>query len=161
MRNAALTCALLTSMVAVGCKPAVPVELYVDGFEPEQVSFDVEDLGALDDAALREVRRRPDVDGAMLLPPASCSGPCRAVLVSVFVTNRSKTPEPPPVVRLDVPAGKDRRLPIAFSAVAIDPGRVGRVRWLVQLWPEETRLTATMSSSVVLDVGNAPTPEQR
>lgn len=161
MRAAVPLCALLTSLVAAGCTPAVPVELYVDGFNPEQVSFDVESLGALDDQALREVRRRPDVDGAMVLPPGSCAGPCRAVLVSVFVTNRSATPEPPPVVRLDVPAGKDRRLPIAFSAAAIDPGRVGRVRWLVQLWPEETSLTATMSSSVALDVGYAPTPEHR
>jgi hypothetical protein len=161
MRIAALLCALLTLPVAVGCKPAVPVELYVDGFDPAQVSFDVEDLGLLDETALREVRRRPDVDGAMVLPASSCAGPCRVVLVSVFVKNHGTTPEPPPVVRLDVPAGKDRRLPIAFSATAIDPGRVGRVRWLVQLWPEETSLTATMSSSVALDVGYAPTPETR
>jgi hypothetical protein len=161
MRSASLPVALLAIVVAIGCTPAVPVELYVDGFDPAQVSFDVENLGSLDDQALRDVRRRPDVDGAMLLPASSCAGPCRAVLVSVFVTNRGTHPEPPPVVRLDAPAGKDRRLPIAFSATAIDPGRVGRVRWLVQLWPEETSLTATMSSSVALDVGYTPTPENR
>lgn len=144
------------ALVCSACPQRTPVELYVDGFAPEQVSFDVEDLGALDEAAIKAIAARADVDGTMLLPAGSCDGPCRAVLVSVFVTNKSKQPEAPPVVRLDVPPTRARRLPIAFTAPAIDPGRIGRVRWLVQLWPQEQRLTATLSSSVVIDVAGAP-----
>ncbi len=146
-----LACAVLSS-----CSSRTPVELYVDGFAPENVSFDVEDLGALDAAAVTEIVKRQDVDGAMQLPSSSCVDACRAVLVSVFVTNKNKLPESPPVVRLDVPTGRARRLPIAFTAPAIDPGRIGRVRWLVQLWPEETALTATLSSSVAIEIAGAP-----
>jgi len=149
---------VVATVVLVGsaCPSRTPVELYVDGFAPEQVSFDVEDLGVPDDAAIKAVAGRADVDGTMLLPAGSCDGACRAVLVSVFVTNKGKQPEAPPVVRLEAPPTRARRLPIAFTAPAIDPGRIGRVRWLVQLWPEEQRLTATLSSSVVIDVAGAP-----
>lgn len=132
--------------------------LWVDGFAPENVSFDVSDLGPLDDAALAAQKARPDVDGVMALPPGSCDGPCRAAQVSVFVANRGTTPEPPPVIRLDAPVGKARRLPIAFRVPQVDPGRTGRVRWVVQLWPDEAQLTATLSSSVALDVKVSPLP---
>lgn len=140
-------------MGLAACSSRTPVALYVDGFQPEQVSFDVEDLGTPDAAALAAIEKRPDIDGVMRLPAGSCSGPCRAVLVSVHITNRNTVPEPPPVVRLVVPEGRPRRLPIAFTAPQIDPGRIGRVRWLVELWPEEKDLTATLSSSVLLDMG--------
>ncbi len=140
-------------VLAVGaCRDRTPVELYVDGFVPEQVSFDVEDLGTPDAAALAAIAARADVDGAMALPAGTCTGPCHAVLISVYVTNKTKLPEPSPVVRLEVPKGRARRLPIAFSAPAIEPFRRGRVRWLVELWPEEQRLTATLTSSVNLEV---------
>ena len=141
-----------------GCSKAPPVTLWVDGFAPENVSFDVSDLGLLDDAALAAQKARPDVDGVMPLPPGSCDGPCRTAQVSVFVANRGTTPEPPPVVRLDAPVGKARRLPMAFRVPQVDPGRTGRVRWVVQLWPDEAQLSATVSSSVALDVKVSPTP---
>jgi len=159
---AALLAALVLAPVAMsaGCSKAPPVTLWVDGFAPENVSFDVIDLGPLDDAALAAQKARPDVDGVMALPPGSCPGPCRAAQVSVFVANRGTTPEPPPVIRLDAPTGKARRLPIAFRVPQVDPGRTGRVRWVVQLWPEEQQLTATLSSSVALDVkvSSPPSP---
>ena len=61
--------------------------------------------------------------------------------------------------RLAVPPGKERRLPIAFTGSDVDPGRTGRIRWLVEMYPEEKDLTATLSSSVRFDVTtNAPTP---
>jgi hypothetical protein len=144
--------ALSTLSAAGGCSKSPPLMLWVDGFAPENVSFDAEDLGRLDDAALMAQRVRPDIDGVMRLPAGSCDGPCRATRVTVFVVNRGKTPEAPPVVRLDAPAGRVRRLPIAFHVPQVDPGRTGRVRWVVEMWPEEQQLTATLSSSVSLDV---------
>lgn len=148
--------ALSTLSAVGGCSKAPPLMLWVDGFPPENVSFDAEDLGHLDDAALAAQRNRPDVDGAMRLPAGSCDGPCRVAQVTVFVVNRSKTPEAPPVVRLDAPAGRVHRLPIAFHVPQVDPGRTGRVRWVVELWPEEQQLTATLSSSVTLEIAASP-----
>jgi hypothetical protein len=146
---------LLLSAVAVlatGCDEAPPLTLWVDGFAPEHVSFEVKDLGPLDEPAIAATRRERAADGVMRLPPGSCPERCRVAEVTVFVTNRTASPEAPPVVRLATATERPRRLPIAFSGAQIDPGRTGRVRWLVELWPGEARLEATLSSSVGFDV---------
>jgi hypothetical protein len=126
------------------------IEMYVDGFQPKNVRFEVEDLGPLDAAAIAELRKRRDVDGVIALPEGSCAGPCRAVLVSVFVHNmdRDAMEEPAPVVRIKSPTDRALREPIAYRGGSIDKGRIGRIRWAVQMWPEERALTATLSSSV-------------
>lgn len=146
----------LTASVC-GCGERTNVQLYVDGFAPERVSFDVEDLGALEHAAVEELSRRPDVDGALLLPSDACGGPpCRSAMVSIFVRNEGEA-EPPPVVRLKTPPGRPHRQAIAFRGGEISTGRIGRIRWLVQLWPEETALSATLSSSVfIVDAPASP-----
>ena len=112
--------------LATSCTNDAQVQLWVDGFAPDNVRFEVESLGPQTAEQLLAIKKRPDVDGALLLPAGTCGGPCRAAIVSVFVTNHGANPEPPPVVRLDVPAGKPRRLPIAFRDHEIERGRIGR-----------------------------------
>jgi hypothetical protein len=143
---------LCNALLAGACSNDTPVQLWVDGFAPDNVRFEVEPLGPQTADELAAIKKRPDVDGALLLPEGSCGGPCRAAIVSVFVTNRGANPEPPPVVRLDVPAGKPRRLPIAFRDHQIERGAIGRIRWLVEMWPDERELSATLSSSVAFEV---------
>lgn len=150
----ACVAALALSLVAA-CTRETPIEVYVDGFEPENVRFEVEDLGAREQAELTEIARRGDIDGLLLLPAGACGGPCRATIVSIFVHNRGDA-EAPPVVRLKVPGGKPTRQPIAFRGGEISHGRIGRIRWIVELWPEEKHLTATVSSSVFLVDPAAP-----
>ena len=141
------------------CPEELPIQMWVDGFQPDNVRFELESLGPQTAEQLKATKARVDVDGALLLPAGSCPPPgCRSVLISVFITNRSADKEPPPVVRLAVPAGRPARQPVVFQASDIDPGRVGRIRWLVELWPEEKELTATLSSSVRLDVRTPPPP---
>lgn len=139
------------------CRTEIPVEVFVDGFEPENVRFEVEELGARSHDELAEVSRRGDIDGVLLLPPGSCGDACRAAIVSIFVHNRGGA-EAPPVVRLKVPAGKPARQPIAFRGDEISQGRVGRIRWIVELWPDERSLTATVSASVKLVVTPPASP---
>lgn len=139
------------------CNDDTKVEVYVDGFEPKNVRFEVEELRALSQAELTELSRRGDIDGLLLLPVGSCAGPCRAAIVSIFVHNLGDS-EAPPVVRLKSPAGKAARQPIAFRGGEISHGRIGRIRWIVELWPGERRLTATLSSSVHLVEPPADTP---
>ncbi len=140
---------------AASCKRETPVQLYVDGFEPADVRFEIEDLGPLTDAAFAELKRRPDIDGNQPLAPGSCPTSCKAAIVTVFMHNKSGQTQAPPVVRLTSPVGKPRRLPIGFRGKQLPPGRIGRIRWLVQMWPDETDLVATLSSSVF--VVNDPT----
>lgn len=154
----ALVVAALAAVIVGGCQRETPLMVWVDGFQPENVRFEVQDLGPQTAEQLAAVRRQPDVDGALLLPPGTCGGPCRAALISVFVTNRGDHKEPPPVVRLAVPPGKERRMPIAFGGSDVDPGRTGRIRWLVEMHPEEKDLTATLSSSVRFDVTTTTPP---
>lgn len=158
-RRRRVLAALLPVLAAavLACPKETAVDVYVDGFEPENVRFEVEELGARTQEELNELSRRGDIDGLLLLPPAACGGPCRAAIVSIFVHNRGDA-EAPPVVRLKVPDGKPTRKPIAFRGGDISPGRIGRIRWIVELWPEEQRLTATLSSSVHLIEAPAPTP---
>lgn len=159
MGRAAVVTLLLGALLAGACQRKTAVEMYVDGFQPRNVRFEVEDLGPLDQDGLAELDRRPDVDGLLTLPPGSCGGaPCRVSLVSVFLDNTGAdgTDEPAPVVRLKSPPSRALRLPIAYRGGAIDRGRIGRIRWAVELWPEETSLTATLSSSV--QIVDAPAP---
>lgn len=134
------------------CKAETRVDMFVDGFQPKNVRFETEDLGALDHAQLKALDARPDVDGVLYLPPGACGGPCKAAMVSVFVHNMDADAkvEAAPVVRLKTPPNRERRLPIAFRGGQIEKGRVGRIRWVVEMWPEEQSLTATLSSSVTL-----------
>jgi len=152
--------ALLVVVVAwsaAGCERA-PVTLWVDGFVPEHVSYDVRDLGVLDDNALRALRETREIDGVLRLPADACPGVCRASEVSIYVQNRTAQPIAPPVVRLDAPPGRASRLPLAVRSAQIDPGRTGRLRFIVQRWPEENALSATLSSSVALEVTAPPAP---
>lgn len=139
----------VVAVAAAGCEPKTEVSLWVDGFLPQNVRFEIEDQGPLDAAALAALVARPDVDGSLLLPAGSCGGPCRVALVSVFVHNKDEA-QAPPVVRLQSPPGRPARLPIAFRGAEISKGRIGRIRWVVEMWPEEQTLTATLSSSVFL-----------
>jgi hypothetical protein len=149
--------ALVVGCLMAACSPAPSLSLWVDGFAPEHVTFEVKDVGRKDDGELEAWRRERAADGVMRVPAGSCPEGCRVAEVTVFVTNRTAHPEAPPVVRLRSPPGRERRLPIAFGGVQIDPGRTGRVRWLVQLWPEEQALEATVSSSVGVEITAAPT----
>jgi hypothetical protein len=156
--------ALLVVVVGVlfaGCPTDAPaLELFADGIDPERVRFEVEDLGRPGRAALVAMKGRGDVDGALFADEAACAGPCRAALVTVLITNKparadEATADAPPVVRLDAPAGRPRRIPFSYRGLEISPGRIGRIRWLVELWPEEKALVATVSSSVFFDVKEA------
>jgi hypothetical protein len=148
-------------LATAGCKRSTPVELFVDGFQPENVRFEIEDQGPLDDKAVEELARRPDVDGALRLPPGSCPGPCRVAMVSVFVHNTGADSEAPPVVRLKSPPSRPPRQPIAFRGGTIDKNRYGRIRWVVEMWPEEQSLTATLSKSVfIVDAPPPPPPPE-
>ena len=148
------TCCVVLALGA-GCPKETAVEVYVDGFEPENVRFEVEELGAKTHDELTAISRRGDIDGVMLLPDNACAGPCQAALVSIFVHNRAGA-EAPPVVRLKAPSGRAVRQPIAFRGDEISQGRIGRLRWLVELWPEEQRIAATLSASVRLVEPPAP-----
>ncbi len=148
--------ALVVGCLVAACSPAPPLSLWVDGFAPEHVSFEVKDVGRLDDSALEARRQERAADGVLRVPAGSCPQGCRVAEVTVFVANRTAHPEAPPVVRLRSPFGRERRLPIAFGGAKIDPGRTGRVRWLVQLWPEEQALEATVSSSVGVAITASP-----
>lgn len=142
---------LVTVAFVAGCKAETKLDMFVDGFLPKNVRFEVEDLGALTTAQLRELDKRPDVDGVLYLPEGSCpAGPCKAAMVSVFVHNldADANVEPAPVVRIKSPTGRPARLPIAFRGGEINKGRIGRIRWVVEMWPEEMSLTATLSHSV-------------
>jgi hypothetical protein len=154
----AVVVAVVIGSVFMACTDAPPAMVWVDGFAPENVSFDVEDLGALDDTALAARAKSADIDGVIPVEAGACGdAPCRATLVSIYVNNRTGRAEAPPVLRLSSPPGKPRRLPIAFRAHQIDPGRTGRVRTIVQLWPGEERLELTLSSSVQFEVSTTPT----
>jgi hypothetical protein len=161
MRLFALSLASVAFAALSGCKAETRVDMFVDGFQPKNVRFEVEDLGNLDASQLRALDKRPDVDGVLYLPAGSCSGPCKAAMVSVFVHNMDSDAkvEPAPVIRIKAPASRASRLPIAFRGGQIEKGRIGRIRWVVEMWPEEQSLTATLSSSV--EIVETPTSAPR
>ncbi len=91
---------LVAFALVAACTKPTPVMMWVDGFEPDNIRFEIEDLGPTDAAALVARGKQGDVDGSAFLPANSCDGPCRAVLVTAFITNRTANKEPPPVMRL-------------------------------------------------------------
>jgi hypothetical protein len=150
VRESAHKCMALFAVIVlcmVACQ-RTKVQLYVDGFVPDNVQFDLDDLGVLTASEVDAVKNRPDVDGIMRIDPGACPSGCRVAMLEVLVTNHNATPEPPPVVRIEAPPGRPRRLPLVFQGKEISPGRIGRIRWAVELWPEEPALTAVLSSTV-------------
>ena len=142
--------ALLAAAVVSGCTEPTKVDVFVKGFDPERVRFEVDDKGVLGAEALHALVRRGDIDGSLLLPPGTCDGGCRVAIVSIFAKNSGAGAEAPPVVRLESPEGRPARMPIAFRGGEISPGRTGRIRWVVEMWPGEQHLVTTLSSSVFL-----------
>jgi hypothetical protein len=146
--------ALVMALLLSSCSP--PLELFVAGFAPENVQVSVTDVGRLTDEQWLASKSSRDIDGRLRVAPGSCGDkPCRVAEVTVLVTNRSSSPEAPPVLRLQAPDGRPSRPPVAFGAAEISPFQVGRLRWLVELYPDEAALTAVLSSSVYVTVGVA------
>jgi hypothetical protein len=159
MRIALVLVAVVLALAA--CQDKTDVQLWVDGFQPKNVRFEIEDKGPLSKADVDALAHRADIDGSLRLPDGTCPAPgCRVSIVSVFVHNMDSDakPEPAPVIRLKVPEGKPRRLPIAFRGGDINKGRIGRIRWVVEMYPEEKNLTAVLSSSVELTDAPPPKP---
>jgi hypothetical protein len=136
-------------LAAAGCSD-VEVEMSAYGVDAESVRLELKELGRLDAAGLKARRDMGDIDGTSFL--AECGEqPCRVVELTVFVENKTGEPMMPPVVRMKSPEGRARRLPVALRAQEISPGRIGRIRWLVSLWPEEAHLVTDISGSVSLN----------
>lgn len=151
---------LLSGLLVVGAAACgdVDVRVYAYGLSPKSVQVEVEELGAVSAGALRARVRRGEVDGAAVLGDESCGGPCRAVEVTLFIRNDGDEPLAPPVARLSSPEGRPARLPVAFRAEEISPGRTGRLRFVTSLWPGERSFDVRLSGSVFLDVtSGAPT----
>lgn len=147
---------------SAGCRD-VEVRLVPSGLSPDDVMLEVHDLGRPDPALLARRAEARDIDGAHLLDEDACGRPCRALEITLFITNESGEPAAPPVVRLSSPAGRQARPPVALSAKEISPGRAGRVRFLLSLWPEEDVVEVRPSGSVFIEVQAgadtlAPTP---
>ena len=141
----------LAPLALAACED-VDVRVYAYGLPPEDVRVEVEDLGRLGAARLEARRRQGDLDGVALLDEGTCGGPCHVVEVTLFVENRGTAPLPPPVVRLSSPLGQPPRVPVAFRAQEISPGRTGRLRFLVALFRGERAFDVRLSGSVLIDV---------
>ncbi len=159
MRALFAAAVLVVGLLAPGCKDKTKVELFVDGFQPKNVRFEIEDKGPLTKAQIAELKTHRDIDGVLEIPEGSCAGPCRVSIVSVYVHNMDNdaVDQPPPVVRIKSPPGRAKRQPIAFGGEQISKGRIGRIRWVVEMWPEEKSLTAVLSGSVlIVDAPSTP-----
>jgi hypothetical protein len=128
----------------------VEPRLVVSGFPLESVDIHSKMLGVLDENALGALASDPAVDGILRLADGSCESGCRFAELSVYVTNTTDVPLAPPVVRTRAIEGRPARAPLAFRAKEISPGRTGRIRVVVELWPEERTLEAHLSSSVFI-----------
>jgi hypothetical protein len=135
-----------------GCREDIEVRLQPSGLSRDDVMLEVNQLGRPDPALLARRAAAGDVDGASLLDESACGGPCRALEITLFLTNRAAEPAAPPVVRFSSPAGRPARQPVALTAKEISPGRTGRVRVLLSLWPEESVVEVRPSASVFIDV---------
>jgi hypothetical protein len=141
-----------------GCRDEIPVHLVSTGLPADQVVLEVRDLGRVAFGSLAARAGEGDVDAARLLPTAACEAACHALEVTLFVKNPGALAEPPPVVRLSSPEGRPPRQPVPFTAEEISPGRMGRIRLLVSLWPEEKELLVRLSGSVFFEVSSQPRP---
>lgn len=150
------------ALLSGGCRDEVRVRLETTALPPDDVMLEVEELGLQSFGSLAARASQGDIDAARLLPRQACEGPCRALEVTLFVKNSGRAAEAPPVVRLSSPPGKPARQAITFTADEISPGRTGRIRFLVSLWPGEDELGVRLSGSVFLRVSSpsasAPSP---
>ncbi|MFZ9887374.1 MAG: hypothetical protein ACO3JL_07715 [Myxococcota bacterium] len=144
-------------VLSVGCidTSATKFVLVASGLESRDLLLETRPLGTPERVLLEARLAAGDVDGAALLPDDACGGPCRSVELTLFVQNRTSAPAAPPVVRLSSPEGRAPRPPVVFQAEEISPGRSGRIRWLMSLWPEEQRVEVRPSASVFFEVFDA------
>lgn len=152
MRTRLLVLTLLFVVVTAGGCQDVEVRLEPSGLAKDDVILEVTDLGRPDPKLLARRARAGDIDGSSLLGDDACEGRCRALEVTLFITNRSVDPAAPPVVRLSSPPGRPARQPVALRADEISEGRAGRVRFLLSLWPEEEVVVVRPSASVFIEV---------
>lgn len=136
----------------------VEPSLVVSGFPLETVDVQSRLLGVLDEAAIEALAEDPAVDGVLRLPAGACPNGCRFAELSVYVKNPTDQPLAPPVVRTRAVEGRPPRAALAFRSDEISPGRTGRLRVVVELWPEERTLTAHLSASVFVDVTSSEAP---
>jgi len=159
MRAAGLVVLLLLMGLVPATQSAcddVEPSLVVSGFPLETVDLESRLLGVLDDEALAALSADPAIDSVLRLPAGACPGGCRFAELSVYVKNPTDHPLAPPVVRTRAVEGRPERAALAFRSDEISPGRTGRLRVVVELWPEERTLTAHLSASVFVDVTSAP-----
>lgn len=147
----------LLALLASGCQRDVEVRLVLPegntgGLSRQDVILEARDLGRPPLALLERRARAGDIDGERLLDDSACDGPCRALEVTLFVTNRGAVSAAPPVVRLSSPPGRPARPPVALTAHEISKGRAGRIRFLLSLWPEEQRVEVRPSPSAFIEV---------
>lgn len=163
LRSAVALCGVLLTLGCDGCS-APDTNLAVRGLSAEDTSVRVKYLGPLTEEALAARRVEPDVDGVLRLPAGSCAstpiGRCAFAELSVYLKNTSEDALAPPVVRTRAPKGRARRQPLALRAKEVSPGRTGRIRWLVELWPEERKLEVEVSGSVWLEIKDDTPPAE-
>jgi hypothetical protein len=135
-----------------GCEREVTPRLATSGIARDAVQIDVKPLGKLTDEEVANRRSTLGVDGVYRVPAGSCEGPCDWAQVSLYVENKTSERMAPPVVRVDAPRGKPLRPPLGLGADRIDPGRIGRIRWLIEMYPEEENVDIRLSSSVFFEV---------
>ena len=144
-------------LCGLGCAKDIGFLLTVRDFEPANVRATLSSLGRLDADDVKIRRAKGDLDGVALLPLGACPDACSFALVDIYVDNPTNHAYAPPVLRLDAPAGRQARLATAFRGTEISAHRTGRIRTLVELWPEEDGLEGHLSSSIFLEVnGDLP-----
>ena len=150
-----------TAWLVAGCTAQPPV-LYVSGLNLDAVDVSVTDEGVLNRREQEERAAEQGADAVLRIDDPACAVErCPFQTVSIYIKNTGPEPLPPPVVRIEVPRGRPARKPVAFGAQAIGPGRTGRIRWLIQRYPDEGPLRLHLSASVFLTfepAGPSPSP---
>ena len=142
----------LAMLLFSGCQD-ITAQIWIHGIPLNDVFVELDNLGRLSTTELQQQGRNNSVDHLISLNDRACdSKHCRAVLVTVFIENKSPEPLPPPVIRLDSPKGKPIRQPFTSSYGEIDPGRTGRIRFITRLWPKEDELNIHLSGSIRLEL---------
>ena len=140
------------TLSAAGCDREVTPRLATSGIDREGVQIDIKPLGKLTDEEVANKSGTLGVDGTYRVPAGTCEDTCDWAQVSVYIENKTAEPMAPPVIRVDTPAGQPKRPPLGLGAASIDPGRIGRIRWLIELYPEEANVDIRLSSSVFFEV---------
>ena len=140
------------ALAFAGCnKLETQAEVY--GFNPDDVRFEMTELGLLNETQRQALMKEPDVDGHAFLNADNCDGQeCRVVELKVFVYNPSSEAIAPPVLRLKSPTSRAARLPVASRIKEVLAKRRVKIRWLVSLWPEEEKLEVSLTPSVFIDL---------